>query len=161
MNHDPKDLGAVLGESNHGPGALASGADGLPVRDLDRCTSCGDCIKACPFDAMVPELIGHAVYVGGKHGKHPHTAYPVAEFVNESTVMDVLAATIGWYGEHGNRGERIGFTLDRVGIDSYRRVLRPVVGDALLTADDLRKPKWRSLFYQGLADTFPTYGDLD
>jgi len=59
-------------------------------------------------------------------------------------------------------GEQIGETIDRVGIDSYRRALRPVVGDdALLRAEDLRKPKWRRVFYRGVADAFPAYGELE
>jgi dissimilatory sulfite reductase (desulfoviridin) alpha/beta subunit len=140
--------------------ALHMGDEDLPVRDLDRCISCGDCIKACPFDAMVARRVGHAVYVGGKHGKHPHAAYPVARFVPDEQVLGVMETTMAWYREHGEAGERIGATLDRVGIDSYRRALRPVVGGALLESADLRKPKWRRLFYGGLAETFPAYGDI-
>jgi dissimilatory sulfite reductase (desulfoviridin) alpha/beta subunit len=142
--------------------ALRMGDDELPVRDLDNCISCGDCVKVCAFDAMVPARIGHAVYVGGKHGKHPHVAYPVAQFVPDELVLDVMQVTIAWYREHGKKGERIGDTIDRVGIDSYRRVLRNVVGDELLLTDaDLKKPRWRSIFYRGLAAAFPAYGDVE
>ncbi|NIM04391.1 MAG: 4Fe-4S dicluster domain-containing protein [Armatimonadetes bacterium] len=140
--------------------ALRMGEEDLPVRDLDKCISCGDCIKVCPFDAMVPARIGHAVYVGGKHGKHPHAAYPVAELVPDELVMDVIETTMAWYRKHGEKGERLGNTLDRVGIDDYRKALREVVGEALLSADDLKKPRWRRVLYRGLTDTFPTYGDL-
>lgn len=140
--------------------ALKLSQEGLPVRDLDRCISCGDCIKACPFDAMVARRLGHAVYVGGKHGKHPHTAYPVAQFVTDEQVFPVIEATLHWYREHGKRAERIGDTLDRVGIDSYRQALRPVVGQALLGPADLAKPKWRRIFHRGVADAFPRYGDV-
>jgi len=141
-------------------GALSTDDEQLPLRDHDRCISCGDCIKVCPFDAMIPKRIGHAVYVGGKHGRHPHVAYPVAQFVPDEHVPAVIETTLRWYREYGNRGERIGDTLDRVGIDSYRRALKSVVGDALLAAADLQKPKWRRLFYRGVADAFPPYGDV-
>jgi hypothetical protein len=47
-----------------------------------------------------------------------------------------------------------------VGIDRYRGALREVVGEALLSAGDLAKPKWERLFYQGLTQTFPAYGSL-
>jgi len=140
--------------------ALKMGDDDLPVRNLDKCISCADCIKVCPADAMVPKRSGHAVYVGGKHGKHPHVAYPVAAFVSDEQIAPVIETTMAWYREHGANRERIGNTIDRVGIDSYRRALREVVGEALLTDTDLRKPKWQRIFYQGLAETFPTYGDL-
>jgi dissimilatory sulfite reductase (desulfoviridin) alpha/beta subunit len=140
--------------------AVRMGDDDLPARDLDKCISCGDCIKVCPFDAMVPKRIGHAVYVGGKHGKHPHVAYPVAEFVPDELVLDVIEATLAWYCENGKKGERIGDTIDRVGIDSYRAALKKVVEESLLTGADLRKPRWRRTFYRGVADAFPTYGDI-
>ena len=140
--------------------ALHMSEDELPVRDVDKCISCGYCINACPFDAMMPKRIGHAVYIGGKHGMHPHVAYPVAEFVSDEQAMEVIETTMAWYREHGSHGERIGNTLDRVGIDSCRRALREVVGEALLTAADLQTPKWQRVFYRGLVETFPRYGDL-
>jgi len=140
--------------------ALHMGDDGLPVRDLSKCISCGDCIKVCAFDAMVARRVGHAVYVGGKHGKHPHVAYPVAEFVSDEQVPQVIRVTMDWYRERALRGERIGDTLDRVGIDSYRSALSEVVGEGLLAQADLAQPRWRRVFYAGLADVFPPYGDL-
>jgi len=40
-------------------------------------------------------------------------------------------------------------------------VVGKLVGeDAMLTAEDLQKPKWQRVFYHGLARMFPTYGDL-
>jgi dissimilatory sulfite reductase (desulfoviridin) alpha/beta subunit len=140
--------------------ALTMGADDLPARDGDRCISCGDCIRACPFDALVAARVGHAVFVGGRHGRHPHVAYPVAEFVADAQIADVVAATLAWYRQHGAPRERLGETLDRVGIDSYRRALRAVVGELLLADDAIRKPKWARLFYHGLAQAFPQYGEV-
>ena len=140
--------------------ALRMGEDGLPVRDLSKCISCGDCIKVCAFEALVARRVGHAVYVGGKHGKHPHVAYPVAEFVSDEQVPEVIRVTMAWYREQGLPAERIGNTLDRVGIDSYRGALSEVVGGALLTQADLAQPRWRRVFYAGLSDLFPSYGEL-
>ncbi len=141
--------------------ALQMGPEDLPVRDRARCISCGDCIKVCPFEAMIPKRVGHAVFVGGKHGKHPHAAFPVAEFVTDDQVAPIIDMTMDWYCRHGEPGERLGEVLDRVGIDSYRRALGDLVGaDALLDAADLRAPKWRCIFHRGLADAFPRYGEL-
>jgi len=132
----------------------------FPVRDLDRCLSCGACVHACPFEAMLPKRLGHAVYVGGKHGKHPHSTYPVAAFVTDAQALEVLAATLEWYRAQGEKGERLGETLDRAGLDSYRRALKQVVGEALLTPADVRKLKWRRLYPRGVAEAFPPYGDV-
>lgn len=142
-------------------GALHMSDDGLPVRDLDRCVACGDCIKACPFDAMVAKQVGHGLFVGGKHGKHPHAAYPIAEFVPDEKVFDVIECTMTWYREHAEKGERIGETLDRIGVNSYRWGLTAVAGDCLLGPEDLTKPKWSRLYYRGVAEAFPEYGDVN
>ncbi|MBI2915191.1 MAG: 4Fe-4S binding protein [Firmicutes bacterium] len=136
--------------------------DGLPERNWDNCISCGDCIKVCPFDAMVPRRVGHAVYAGGKHGKHPHVAYPIAAFVRDDMVFTVVERVMRWYQENGRKGERIGITIDRVGIDNLRAYLgEDDLGDCLLGPADVHKHKWRSLFYKGVASSFPAYGRLD
>lgn len=142
-----------------GEGALTM-VNGRPVRDLDKCLSCGDCIKACPFDAMVSERVGVSVFVGGKHGKHPQVAYPVAGLVPVEKASGVVQAVSSWYRENGRKGERLGVTIDRVGLDSLRTVLKEVVGDCLLQQEDIHNPKWSGLFFRGLVETFPEYGKI-
>ncbi|MFB3883392.1 MAG: 4Fe-4S dicluster domain-containing protein [Armatimonadota bacterium] len=140
--------------------ALRMDESGIPVWDPARCIGCGDCVKACAFEAMAASRVGHGVFVGGKHGKHPHAAYPIAQLVPDEQVPAVIEVTMGWYREQGVSGERLGDVLDRAGVDSYRRALRGVVGEALLTPADAEQPRWRRIFCRGLAETFPVYGDL-
>lgn len=130
---------------------------GMPVRIEEKCISCGDCIKACAFDAMVPKRTGNAIYAGGKHGKHPHVAYPLAEFVPEDKVYDVIETVMAWYKENGRKGERIGDTIDRVGINSLRQALKGVIGEYLLQPEDIEKERWRKVFFRGVAEAFPEY----
>ncbi len=130
----------------------------LPKRTWDMCVSCGDCINVCPSGALVADNVGHAVYVGGKHGRNPHVAYPVAEFIPDEKVFDVIDGTLAWYRSNGKPRERIGFTIDRVGIDSYRLDVKGIFGKGLLTQKEIEKPKWRDLFWRGV--TFPEYGDI-
>jgi anaerobic sulfite reductase subunit C len=141
-------------------GALAADEEGRPVRDPDRCVCCGRCISVCAFDAMGAGRTGLALYVGGKHGMHPHVAYPVAALVPERQVAGAVRVTLDWYREQGERGERIGDTLDRVGLESYRRALKCVVGSGLLIEDEVRKPKWSVFFYPGVVEAFPPYGEV-
>ena len=128
-----------------------------PVRDWDKCISCGDCVKVCPFEAMVAARIGHAAYAGGKHGKHPHAAYPLAQFLPDEKVFAVMEKTMEWYNANAPRGERIGETIDRVGMASLRASLKDVIGEYLIPPADLKKPKWRRLFWRGVAEAFPDY----
>ncbi len=140
--------------------ALAADEDGRPVLDPNRCVACGRCVGVCSFDAMVPARTGMAVFVGGKHGMHPHVSYPVAGLVPEEQACEVIGVTLDWYRAQGKRGERIGDVLDRVGLDDYRRALKPVVGPALLTAREICQPKWTVFFYPGVAAAFPRYGEV-
>ncbi len=93
--------------------------DNLPLRDVARCNHCGDCVKVCPIDAMVSKRIGWLARVGGKHGKHPYFAWEVANFLSNEEVYKLIGQTIGWYQKHGKGRERIGVTIERIGLDSY------------------------------------------
>ncbi len=132
----------------------------LPVRNWDNCILCGDCIKVCNFEAMKPGRVGHFIYVGGKHGKHPHVAYPIAVLVPDGKIPAVIEKTIEWYKQNGKRGERIGNTLDRVGINSFRAHLKEVIGEYLLQPETIAKPRFRKLFYKGVAEAFPEYSKI-
>lgn len=142
------------------PATRGEKAKQWPVRDWSKCIHCGDCVKVCPFEAMVSGRTGHAVYVGGKHGKHPHAAYPIAELAPDEKLFPITEAVMEWYRAHGERAERIGNTLDRVGIDSLRAHLKPVIGEYLLTQQDITEPRWRRVFWNGVADAFPAYGEV-
>lgn len=112
-------------------GAIESDPDtGKPIFDISKCIYCGDCIRACPTEAWKPRRYGHTVRIGGKHGRHPMEAVEVANFIPDERVADVIEKTKEWYNANGKRGERIGNTLKRVGIESYREFM----GDLLKTA---------------------------
>ena len=94
----------------------------LPVRDEEKCTRCGDCIKVCPFDSMVPGEVGHSVYAGGKGGKHPRWADKVSgkDIYSDEEALGIIEKVLAWYEEIGVRGERLGHTIDRVGLDRFK-----------------------------------------
>jgi dissimilatory sulfite reductase (desulfoviridin) alpha/beta subunit len=128
--------------------ALHMDAEGkLPVRIWENCTSCGDCIRVCPVDAMVVARVGHIVNVGGKHGKHPRAATPVAKFLPDEKIFEVIEKTIQWYEKHGKKGERIGSTFDRVGLNNYREFMKDAFGEHALSDEDLKKPGIRHTFW--------------
>lgn len=134
--------------------------DDLPKRTWDKCISCGDCINVCPSSALVAEKVGHAVYVGGKHGRNPHVAYPVAEFIPDDKVFSIIDSTLEWYKANGKPRERIGFTIDRLGIDNYRTHMKDIFGKDILIQNDIEQPRWKNIFYNGVVEAFPKYGDF-
>ncbi|MGQ3684198.1 MAG: 4Fe-4S binding protein [Candidatus Loosdrechtia sp.] len=102
-------------------GAIVSDKEGRPVFDESKCVYCGDCIRACPTDAWKDKKKGWLVRVGGKHGRHPREADQVVNFLPDSKVDDFITATLQWYKENGRKKERIGVSIDRVGLDKFRK----------------------------------------
>ncbi|MBI2304677.1 MAG: 4Fe-4S binding protein [Chloroflexi bacterium] len=112
----------------------------LPVRDLDKCIWCGDCVKICPVDAMVVDRRGWLARVGGKHGKHPLFAYEVANFLSDDQAFSLIEATLGWYRSQGRGRERIGATIARLGLEQYiQEVIHPLGGEAIESPQERRR----------------------
>ncbi len=107
--------------------AIHSDSDtGKPIYDPMKCIWCGDCIRACPTESWQAKRYGHIVRVGGKHGRHPVEARPVAMFIPDDKVPEVIEKTIEWYNTKGTRGERIATLLERVGIEDYKEFMEGV-----------------------------------
>ncbi len=43
--------------------AITMSTNGLPVVDLEACTACGDCVRACPKDLFVIQPVSHCLIV--------------------------------------------------------------------------------------------------
>jgi len=113
----------------------------LPVRDPDKCVYCGDCVKVCPLDAMVTNRKGWLARVGGKHGKHPYFAYEVANFLTDEQVYALIEKTLEWYRQNAIGRERIGATIERLGLDKYiNEVVIPLGLEAI--TDDKERAKY-------------------
>ena len=113
----------------------------LPVRDMSKCIYCGDCMKVCPFDAMVEARKGWLIRVGGKHGKHPLLSYEVAQFASDEGSFSLIEKTMEWYQANGEGRERIGATIGRLGLSRYLdEVVKP------LDLEVIEKPEERRRF---------------
>jgi dissimilatory sulfite reductase (desulfoviridin) alpha/beta subunit len=102
-------------------GAIVSDKEGKPVFDPKKCIYCGDCIRACPTNAWKANRRGWIVRVGGKHGRHPMLAKEVLEFLPDERVQDFAEKTLAWYKKNGKRRERIGTTIERIGLNKFRK----------------------------------------
>jgi dissimilatory sulfite reductase (desulfoviridin) alpha/beta subunit len=106
-------------------GALTSSEDHRPVIDHTACSGCGDCVRVCPASAMRAQVIGLAVYAGGKHGRRPRIADHVADLLPQELVPDVVERTLGWYASHGRRGQRLGYVIEEIGAANFGEAVIP------------------------------------
>lgn len=94
--------------------------DEKPVIDPGRCILCGDCLHCCPTDAWKAERTGYSVFAGGMNGRHPQLGEKIAEFVDEEQGMRIVQRCVDFYRQRGNRRERFGDLIRRVGMDEFR-----------------------------------------
>lgn len=99
--------------------------DGKPVLDMSRCIRCGNCIDTCLTDAWKTERKGYAVFAGGKMGRHPQLGEKIADFVSEDQGMKIIQSCLDFYIRHGNKRERFGDLMRRVGVERFRDEVMP------------------------------------
>ncbi len=92
----------------------------LPEKDISKCIYCGECIFCCPTLAFKAERVGHAVYVGGKHGRFPRGGNRIADFVSDDETFELIEKVVAWYQKNAKRGERLGVAIDRLGLDKFK-----------------------------------------
>lgn len=102
-------------------GAIIMGEDDLPIRDESKCNYCADCIKSCPTDAWKVKRVGLAAYIGGRFGRHPELGQKLATFIKREQVIKLTSAVLRFYKEEGKHGERLGVTVNRIGLDEVKR----------------------------------------
>lgn len=91
------------------------------VFNAEKCIGCGDCVYSCPTSAWQKRQEGYVIFVGGKMGKFPKLGVKAFDFVEtKEKVFEIIHKTLEFYKRFGNKGERFGETLDRVGLEKYK-----------------------------------------
>lgn len=97
--------------------------DKKAVINYDKCISCGQCIKVCPFKVLKLEKEGIAVYIGGKAGREIKVGYRLNRLYEAFELEELTEKIISYYKENAKNGERLGKTIERIGIGDIKRVL--------------------------------------
>jgi anaerobic sulfite reductase subunit C len=97
--------------------------DGVVFFDREKCDFCGDCISSCPTDAWIIDKTGFTLLIGGKVGRFPQLGVKFAELVSETELFEILEKTIQFFHENARKGERIGDTIQRVGMEIFKRAV--------------------------------------
>ena len=112
------------------PSRAVTVTEGKALVDSTKCTRCGVCIGKCPFGAFPKEAESRCrVFVGGTWGKTQRMGTPLGNLYTCEEIPAVIEKVMLWYKENGFAKERLGATLDRLGIAALEDAL---VGDGLI-----------------------------
>ena len=68
---------------------------------------------------LIGQKEGWQLVIGGNVGAAPRIAQEVATGLDDTQVMDAIAKTIQCYRDLANKGERLGKTIERLGLESF------------------------------------------
>lgn len=89
--------------------------------DTYKCTYCGRCEKSCPTGAWEGDN-AYIVSFGGLFGNTISKGSSLLPLIKaEEQLYQVTDAAIQFFDDNGKPGERFKFTIDRVGIDKFKK----------------------------------------
>ncbi|HVJ48629.1 4Fe-4S dicluster domain-containing protein [Desulfitobacterium sp.] len=83
------------------------------VIDTDLCVSCGECIRNCLTEKIVPQESGWILSLGGRLGRHPQLAKFVSRVTTDKEAKDWLVQILNDYCTEGLTEERFSHFLGR------------------------------------------------
>lgn len=108
--------------------------DGKATLNESKCTNCGVCVGKCPFGATPKEANSVCrVFVGGTWGKTQRMGTLLRKVYSIEEIPAVIEKVMLWYKENGYQKERLGATVDRLGINALESAL---ASDDLLNRKD-------------------------
>lgn len=104
--------------------------DGKIAIDPTICTQCGRCVTKCIFNAIPDGTPGMKIYIGGRWGKNIRIGTKLPGFfTTNEQIFEMLEKVILLYRGEGIKGERLGQTIDRLGVQAALEMLE---GSSLL-----------------------------
>ena len=106
-------------------GAILRSESGRVALSEEACRHCGLCIGKCPFGVFPKESATRfLITVGGTWGKIRRDGTPISFPIESECVGDTVETILLWYRKNGYSGERLGATVDRLGIASLEAAIR-------------------------------------
>lgn len=98
--------------------------DGKMKIDESICITCGVCTGKCPFKAVKEHnQVEYQIFLGGTWGKKTRVGNALSRLVKQEEIFPMLEKTMLWYKENGKAKERLGATIDRIGIEKMEEAL--------------------------------------
>jgi dissimilatory sulfite reductase (desulfoviridin) alpha/beta subunit len=105
--------------------------DGKLVLDVEKCNFCGRCVKACPTEAW-KGTPGYLVSFGGLFGNRIYQGESYLPVItSEKQLFAVTDAAIQFFDDNANPGERFRMTLERVGLDKFKKAIEEAYNGGL------------------------------
>ncbi len=82
--------------------------------NFNRCIGCGVCSKVCENNCINISEYGYQIFAGGKLGRHPRLAVEITPFAKESETLAIFEKILKFYKDNNIAGERVGAIFDRV-----------------------------------------------
>ncbi|MCP4050934.1 MAG: sulfite reductase subunit beta [bacterium] len=90
----------------------------------DKCIYCSICTSSCPSEAWIRKKEGYILHIGGTMGKSPRLASKLCGLIEEKPRLNILIEkAVQYYKKHGQKKERFGHMIDRIGLEEIREVL--------------------------------------
>jgi dissimilatory sulfite reductase (desulfoviridin) alpha/beta subunit len=100
------------------PVSAISVDSGTYQRAAKTCIGCSVCSVLCPVKAWGPSSKGYTLLIGGTLGKKPRLGIPLKENIQtEEELFELIDKTLAFYRQHGQRKERLGHLMTRMGED--------------------------------------------
>jgi NAD(P)H-nitrite reductase large subunit len=72
---------------------------------------------------LIGKKDGWELVIGGNVGAKPRIAQTCASALDDQSAITAIEAVVAYYQENGNKGERLGKMIDRVGIETFETVV--------------------------------------
>ena len=106
------------------PSKAVSMIDGKAVVNESKCTKCGVCVGKCPFGAVPKEAASVCrIFVGGTWGKTQRMGTLLSATFTPDEIPEIIEKVMLWYKENGYVKERLGATIDRLGVEALETAL--------------------------------------
>ena len=66
---------------------------------------------------------GWTLTIGGNVGAHPRIGQELLTGLTDEQALEAVEKVVAWYGEHANKGERLGKMIDRVGLEPFQQAV--------------------------------------
>ncbi|OPJ56754.1 nitrite/sulfite reductase domain-containing protein [Alkalithermobacter paradoxus] len=97
---------------------------GMPLPNRTKIGVAG-CRNACTSVyskdiGVIADTDGYIVTCGGSAGFHQRLSDIIAQKLNEKEAFDLVKNILEYYNENADMGEKLGFFIDRIGVDKFK-----------------------------------------